>query len=71
MSKDVRKTGVINLVVGIVLLLLGIGTMVSISPSISAVNLAGPLDLVLLFIFVGGYEIGKYAERRYNSRMKL
>ncbi len=62
MSQNVHKTGLVNLVVGIVLLLLAIGGMVSISQSISAVNLAGPLGLILLFVFVGGYEIGKYAE---------
>jgi hypothetical protein len=69
MSRNIRKTGVINLVVGIVLLLLGITAMISISPNISTANLTGQLGFILLFVFVGGYEIGKYAEKYYTHRI--
>ena len=68
MSNYLRKAGAINLVVGIALILLGIGSMISIiSRNISGANLGGSMSLVLLFVFLGGYETGKYAEMRHSK----
>jgi hypothetical protein len=65
MSNYLRKAGTVNLVVGIVLILLGAGSMISLtSRNISGANLGGPMSLVLLFIFLGRYETGKYASLR-------
>jgi len=66
-SKEVRKANVVNLVVGIVLVLLAFVGIVAIGREISAVNIAGQLGFILLFVLVGGYEIGKYAESRHNK----
>ena len=67
MSKEVRKADVVNLVLGIVLVLFALVGMAAIGREISAVNIAGQLGFILVFVLVGGYEIGKYAERRHNK----
>jgi len=64
-----RKVGAINLVVGIILILLGIGGMISlVGQNASGSNLVGSMSLVLFFVFVGGYETGKYAESRVSKQ---
>jgi hypothetical protein len=67
MSKEVRNANVVNLVVGIVLIMIALVGIVAIGREISAAYIAGQLGFILLFVLVGGYEIGKYAERRHNK----
>jgi hypothetical protein len=68
----IRKSNAVNLVVGLVLVLIGIGALMPIiGPNTPNASFAGEGILALLFIFVGGYETGKYAEGRYaKSRAK-
>ena len=71
MSDSPRKARLVNLVVGLIMLLFGIGISVSlITRNVSGSNLVGPISLVLIFIFLGGYEIGKFAESRYEKQSK-
>jgi|WetSurMetagenome_2_1015567.scaffolds.fasta_scaffold346154_2 hypothetical protein len=69
---NIRKSNAVNLVVGLVLVLIGIRALMSIiGPNAPSASLAGEGIFVLLFIFVGGYETGKYAEGWYaKSRAK-
>ncbi len=57
-----RKANKVNLVVGIALILAGILAM------IFPANPASGVILGLLFSSFGGYEVGKYEERRHASR---
>ncbi len=57
-----RKANKVNLVVGIALILAGILAM------IFPANPASGVILGLLFSSFGGYEVGKYKERRHASR---
>jgi uncharacterized membrane protein len=70
MSKEARKANVVNFVVGIVLVLFALVGMIDVGREIVAVNIAGQLGFILLFVLVGGYEVGKYAERRHNNLNK-
>jgi len=68
MSNSPREARLVNLIVGLILLLLGIGITISLITSyVSGSSLAGPISLVLILIFLGGYEIGKFAESRYEK----
>jgi len=71
-ASTTRKTNVANLVIGLVLFLIGIGALIPIiGPNAPSASLASEGIFALLFIFVGGYETGKYAESRYaKSRGK-
>ncbi len=62
-----RKTNAINLFVGVTLILLGIGgTVVIASTNLASSNLFWTMVFLSVFILVGGYEIGKYVEMRYE-----
>ncbi len=63
-----RKASVVNLVAGIVLIVLGIGGMIGVTFGNLDANLFSGLVFATAFIFVGGYETGKYAEMRYEQR---
>ena len=70
-----RKLRPINLIAGVSLILLSIGLITPIAPlfSLTFDNSGIPLGLqilfLLVFIFIGGYEIGKYeAIRATNNR---
>ncbi len=66
-----RRVNALNLVVGIILVLIGIGALIPIiSPNTPVASLAGEAILALIFIFVGGYETGKYAENNYAKSQK-
>lgn len=58
-----RKAGTINLVAGIILILLALAGTISVSKS----NISGSIIVIFLFFFMGGYEIGKYAENRQSK----
>jgi hypothetical protein len=59
-----RKVNTINLVAGIFLVLFGMVAL------IYAANPASQIFFVLLFVFTGGYEIGKYMIMRHNEPRK-
>ena len=64
-----RKASTINLVAGVSLLVLGIvgiTNLVITSPSSS--NLFWAVIFLSIFVFIGGYETGKYAEMRHESK---
>ena len=65
MSKYPRKAGTINLVAGIILVLLALAGMISLSVN----NVSGSIIVIFLFVFTGGYEIGKFMKNR-NSKPK-
>jgi hypothetical protein len=61
-----RKLSPINLIAGVALILLSIGLLTPIAPLFSltfdnsGIPLGSQILFLLVFIFVGGYEIGKY-----------
>ncbi len=57
-----RKANKANLVVGINLVFVAINGLTSAMSNFSGSNLTGALAFILVFMFMGGYEIGKYAE---------
>jgi len=63
MSNYPRKTGIINLVAGIILVLLALAGMISLSMN----NISGSIIVIFVFVFMGGYEIGKYTENRHSK----
>lgn len=71
---DYRKASAVNLVVGIGLILFSIGLITPLAPIAnlnlgnSGINLEEQIFFLLVFVFVGGYEIGKYAEMRGELR---
>ena len=66
-----RKAGTRNLFYGIILILLAIIGLISvIAENVSGSNLAGSTVIVFLFVFVGSYEIGKYAENRIEAQYR-
>ena len=57
--------GIRNLVFGIILILLAIVGLISVrAENVSGSNLTGSIVFIFVFVFIGGYEIGKYAENR-------
>jgi uncharacterized membrane protein len=64
-----RKANTTNLVVGIALVLLGIGGMANLTSSNHfGANLFWSMTFVLVFVLMGGYETGKYAEMRHQKK---
>jgi hypothetical protein len=64
-----RKVNAFNLVVGIILILVAVGGLISlVNRNISGLDLLGPMILVLFFVFLGGYEIGKYVENQLGKQ---
>ncbi len=63
-----RKTNAINLVAGIILIVLGLGGMVSLTFGNVDSNLFWGIAFAAIFVLVGGYETGKYAEMRHQQR---
>ncbi len=62
-----RRTSAINLVVGVLLILLGLGgTLVVASTNLFNSNLFWEMVFLSVFVLVGGYELGKYAEMRHE-----
>jgi hypothetical protein len=66
-----RKASIINLVVGVTLILLGAVGMASLTTNLSNTNLFGGMSFVLVFVLLGGYETGKYAEMRHEQKKAL
>ena len=62
-----HKARRLNLIVGVILIILYIVGLISVSINNSGSN---PMGLVFMFIlvFMGGYEIGKYAENRLSKQ---
>jgi hypothetical protein len=66
-----RPAGRTNLVVGIALILFSIFALMSvITNNVSGSSLTGPSIFIFVFVFMGGYEIGKYAENRIINQNK-
>jgi hypothetical protein len=66
-----RKAGKRNLTYGTISILLAIiGLTAVTAEKVSGPNLTGSTILILLFVFVGAYEIGKYAENRIENQYK-
>jgi hypothetical protein len=62
-------TSATNLVVGIALILLGLGGMALVfSNDFVGANLFWGVCFILVFVFMGGYETGKYIEMRHEQR---
>jgi xanthine/uracil permease len=60
-----------NLTYGVILIVLSIiGSVAVTAEKISGPNLTGSIVLIFLFVFVGAYEIGKYAENRIENQYK-
>ena len=72
MNEKVRfssQASLVNLVAGLILFSLGIGITL-ITSNVSGSSLVGPISLVLIFIFLGGYGIDKFAESCYKNKIK-
>jgi hypothetical protein len=63
-----RKANSTNLVVGIALILLGVGGIVNLSRNLIGANLFWSISFIMVFVLIGGYEAGKYAEMRHEHR---
>ena len=63
-----RKTSATNLIAGVILIVLGVGGMVSLTFGNVDANLLWGIAFAALLILVGGYETGKYAEMRHQQR---
>ncbi len=62
-----RRTSAINLVVGAVLILLGLGgTVIVASTNLANSNQFWEMVFLSVFVLLGGYEIGKYTEMRHE-----
>ncbi len=60
-----RRAGRVNLIVGVMLLLISVFGLLGVSASgVSGSDLASPAVVLFLFVFMGGYEVGKYMENR-------
>jgi hypothetical protein len=60
-----------NLVVGLVLVLLSVLGLISVVTSgVSGPSLAGSAVAIFALVFLGGYEIGKYAESRISKHYR-
>jgi hypothetical protein len=69
LAPTVRKANATNLIIGLVLVLIGVAALMPIiGPNTPGSSFVGEDIFALLFIFVGGYETGKYAESRYVER---
>jgi hypothetical protein len=68
----IRKPSLLNLVSGVVVIVLGIFLIDSAYHQFIGVNYGVVLymSFILFAGFIGGYEIGKYAENRYNEQRK-
>ena len=73
MSKSRR----IHLIVGVALILFSFGLIFPIAPLFnlyfdnSGITLGMQIFFLLAFVFVGGYEIGKYAEIHHNQQKNI
>jgi len=67
-----RKPSLLNLVAGVLAIILGIFLIDSAYRQFSGVTYGVVLymSFILFAGFIGGYEIGKYAEMKYNERRK-
>ncbi len=66
-----HRAGRVNLVVGIALVLLSVLALISvIANNVSGSTLGSSVIFMLLFMFIGGYEIGKYAENRISKQYR-
>jgi hypothetical protein len=64
-----RKASTINLVVGVALILLGVGGIVNLaSNNVFNSNYFWAIIFLLVFVLLGGYETGKYAEMRHEHK---
>ena len=62
-------TNATNLFIGIALILLGLGGMALVfSNNFVGANLFWRVCFILVFVFMGGYEAGKYIEMRHEQR---
>ncbi len=67
MSNRRRASG-IHLIVGVALLLFSVGLITPLAPLASlnfdksGINLGQQIFFLLVFVFIGGYEIGKYVQ---------
>jgi len=68
----IRKPSLLNLVAGVVAIILGIFSIDSAYRQFSGVTygVVSYMSFILFAGFIGGYEIGKYAENKYNERRK-
>ncbi|MGA3060571.1 MAG: hypothetical protein ABSD92_09405 [Candidatus Bathyarchaeia archaeon] len=69
---SIRKPSLLNLVAGVVVIILGILLIDSAYRQFFGVNYGVVLymSFILFAGFIGGYEIGKYAESKYNEQRK-
>ncbi len=65
-----RKANASNLMIGSVSIFFGIVGMVSFTFNLSNANLFWGMCFVLVFVLIGGYETGKYAEMRHERERK-
>ena len=64
-----RKARAINLIVGILLVVFSVAALISFTASnASGKELTVPIAFLFLLVFMGGYEIGKYAEKRLQKQ---
>ena len=64
-----RKASAINLIIGIALILLGIGAIIGLTNNnLISANLFWAMCFILVFVLIGGYETGKYAEMRHEQK---
>jgi uncharacterized membrane protein len=66
-----RKASAINLVVGAASVVFGIVGIINLAiASLYSSNLFWALIFLLVFVLVGGYEAGKYAEMRHEQQKR-
>ncbi len=66
-----RRAGRVNLVVGVALVVFSLlGLMSVIANIITGPSLAEVTIAIFLFVFIGGYEIGKYSENRISKQYR-
>jgi hypothetical protein len=58
-----------NLIVGLALVIFSLAGFISVTANnTSGSNLTGLIAFLMLFVFMGGYEIGKYVEARLQKQ---
>jgi hypothetical protein len=64
-----RKASTINLVAGVALIVLGMVGIANLAiTSLSSSNLFWAMIFLSVFVLMGGYEAGKYAEMRHERQ---
>ncbi len=63
-----HKARTINLVIGIILVILSIGALISFAMNSASGLNVGLLVFIFILVFMGGYEIGKYAENHLSKQ---